>query len=664
MIAISATFTADPLVPALEFWLKELGYQDEVRLAPYNQVFQQLLDPGSLLAQNQTGANVLLVRLKDWQSFDDAAKFAGAVRAQPWAVPSIIAICPEIGAAAPALDFGSAVEIRPGDVPPVSEVHDPHAEELGYIPYTPDYFAALATAIARKLHALRTPPYKAIVVDCDDTLWSGICGEDGPLGVSLDAPRRALQEFLLAQHARGMLLAMCSKNNVDDVLDTFRAHPEMPLQLDHFIAWRINWEPKAMNLRELAAELELGLDSFILIDDSPKEVTEVQAAAPEVLALPFPAPLEQIWAFDRLHVTEEDLQRSEMYAQQVERGRAAKQAGSLAEFLESLQLEVRIVPVTPAELPRVAQLTQRTNQMNFSTVRRNESELKALLAHDGVECLTVHVHDRFGSYGLAGVMILRNAADALEIDTFLLSCRALGRGVEHRMLAMAGEIARERVLKQVDVPFAKTQRNVPALLFLESVGLGYQQSNATGRLFRFPAEAAAKIRFKPAQAAKPEYATEAPVAKTARRRVDYLKIAEQAANPAALAMRLRPSDTTRPPGLPYLAPRSDLERQLAAIWEGSLGVSPIGVTDNFFDLGGHSLLAVELLSRVRQALGVEVSLEVVYGADFTVEELARTVELDQTDSGEYAALLAELEDLSDDEVRELLARESGSCASS
>ncbi len=160
---------------------------------------------------------------------------------------------------------------------PVADIHDPHANELGHVPYTPVYFVALATAIARKIHAITAAPFKVIALDCDDTLWAGICGEDGPEGVVLDAPRRELQSFMRARRQEGMLLALCSKNNEEDVAATFEAHPEMPLRLADFAAQRVNWETKGANLASLADELDIGIDSVILIDDNPKEVTEAQA---------------------------------------------------------------------------------------------------------------------------------------------------------------------------------------------------------------------------------------------------------------------------------------------------------------------------------------------------------------------------------------------------
>jgi hypothetical protein len=235
------------------------------------------------------------------------------------------------------------------------------------------------------------------------------------------------------------------------------------------------------------------------------------------------------------------------------------------------------------------------------------------------------------------------------------------------MLATAGEIARERGLEAVEAPFVRSQRNTPALLFLESVGLQYQQSRHSGSRFRFPAEVAARISYHPGKSARAAQPETKATPRQDRKTIDYVRIAAESQDAAKLAERLRVAARPANTDTVYVAPRSDLERRLVEIWEATLQVSPIGVRDNFFDLGGHSLLAVELLSRVRQAVGAEVSLEVVYGSEFTVEELARAIELrelEDVDSAEYAALLAEVENLSDEEVRELLANESGSCESS
>lgn len=681
-IAISATFTAEALQPGLAFWMGEMGLDYAIRFAGYNTLFQQLLDGGGLFARNRDGINVALVRCDDWSAAgvdEEIRHLADAVRvAAAYPAPLILVVCP------PSAKLRQGMETRlaalreaiaglpgvslvaPGDIDalyPVGDPHDPHGDELGHLPYTPEFFAALSTVIARKIHALVTPPFKVIALDCDETLWAGICGEDTPQGVVLDQPRRALQEFMAARRSEGMLLALCSKNNEEDVSETFRAHPEMPLRWEDFAAVRINWESKASNLRSLAAELDLGLDSFILVDDNPKECTETRAGAPGIAALPLPADpgripafLAHVWAFDRARVTTEDRRRPELYAQRAERSRAARSAGSLEEFLQSLDLRIEIAPMTPAQAPRVAQLTERTSQMNATLVRRNEPEIRALISN-GAECLAVKVADRFGDYGLVGVLIFRAAGPALRVDTFLLSCRALGRGVEHRMVASLGAIAAGRGLQRVEIPFVAGHRNRPASLFLLSLG-----SPDPDGVFHFAAAGAAAAVYKPGERVEAPAASEAAERPSVRRDIDYARIASDLRDPAAILERIRARTRPAPAAsTQYVAPRTPLERELAALWAGLLNLPAVGIHDNFFEIGGHSLLAVQLLSRVRQIHGVELSLEVVYSGDFTVAELAKAIELKEIEQGGagFQELLAEIGGLSDDEARQLLAEEQG-----
>jgi|CZKE01.1.fsa_nt_gi FkbH-like protein len=686
-IAISATFTAEAIQPGLAFWTGELGLAYEIRFAGYNTLFQQLLDPVGLFACNRGGINVALARFEDWLAAgvdEQVRRLADAIRAAAvsLAAPLIVVVCPpkpqyQEAFVAPQealrealAGLASVHAIWPADLEalyPVSPMHDPHGEELGHLPYTPVFFVALATAIARKIHAIVTPPYKVTALDCDETLWAGICGEDGPHGVVLDPPRQALHEFMADRRREGMLLALCSKNNEEDVAETFRAHPEMPLRMEDFAARRINWDSKGANLGALAADLGLGIDSFILVDDNPKECTEAQAEAPGILALSLPALasdipgfLKHIWAFDRARITEEDRRRPDLYAQRAERARAAGAAHNLEQFLASLGLEIGIAPMERAQLARVAQLTVRTNQMNVTPVRRTEAEVQALLA-GGAECLTVSVKDRFGDYGLTGAILFQTGGPALKVDTFLLSCRALGRGVEHRMVARLGEIALERGLERVEIPFAAGPRNRPAALFLESL----RAADADG-VFRLPAAQAAGVRYRPGivpRSVETQEKAGREARPTGRRRIDYVRIATELRDPNAVLERIRVSTRRTPlPRASFDWPRTPLEKDLVELWTGLLNVPAVGIHDNFFELGGHSLLAVQLLSRVRQIHGVDLSLEVVYSGEFTVAELAKAVELKEIEQAgaDYQDLLQELEDLSDEEVRELLAKEQGS----
>src|SRR5262249_30133567 len=238
-----------------------------------------------------------------------------------------------------------------------------------------------------------------------------------------------------------------------DVVQVFEQRTEMVLQRRHLVAWRVNWKRKSENIRSLAEELQVGLESFIFIDDDPLECAEVQANCPEVLALQLPGNpdvlskfLRNLWVFDRGNITEEGGERTALYRESFQRKQFRRQAPSFEEFLTGLRLKIQISTLAPHQLSRVSELTNRTNQFNFTTIRRSEVETKQLCELEGAECLVVHVKDRFGNYGFVGVVIFKAHGGAMILDTFLLSCRALGRRVEYRMLARLGETARERGL--------------------------------------------------------------------------------------------------------------------------------------------------------------------------------------------------------------------------
>ncbi|HEY0605644.1 MAG TPA: HAD-IIIC family phosphatase, partial [Herpetosiphonaceae bacterium] len=516
-LTISATFTAEPLAESLGYWLDELQRPATISFAPFNQVFAQLLDPTSLLAANRRGVNIVLVRFEDWlyQSAEadarlgpddrverierNAQEFVAALlhAADRTAVPYLICVCPASPAALADPAFAAlqqrmeqrlAAEFAPLDniyllasaellrAYPVADYYDVHADELGQIPYTPDFFAALGTLLARKIDALQRPPYKVIVLDCDHTLWHGVCAEDGVTGIRLDPGYRVLQEWMVAQHDAGMVLCLCSKNDEADIDEVFSRRSDLPLRREHITSRRINWHTKSENVRSLAAELQLGLDSFIFLDDNPLECAELRAHCPDVLTLQVPSDpeaiphfLQHIWAFDRLKLTDEDRRRTSLYRQQLSRAEFRRSADSFGDFLAGLELEVTIAPPSRQQLHRVAQLTQRTNQFNLTTVRRSEQELARLLESGASECLAVQVQDRFGDYGLVGALLFAAEAQQLIVDTFLLSCRALGRGVEHRMLSRLGQIALARGLDQILLRFTPTARNQPAHEFLASI---------------------------------------------------------------------------------------------------------------------------------------------------------------------------------------------------
>ncbi|MDZ4802376.1 MAG: HAD-IIIC family phosphatase [Bryobacteraceae bacterium] len=677
-LAVAATFTADPLRSVISFWARELHAQFDLRFAPYNQVLQSLLNPASDLASNGHGLNVVLLRLEDLAPDTAAlagnvAQFAEELRAAPQrlAAPLAVLLCPSAPAAphaalepemeallAAALDGVSGVSLlRSADLDalyPVANPHSPDGERLGRIPYSEAWFCAAGTLLVRHAHALSRAPFKLVALDCDYTLWSGICGEDGPENVVLDEPRRHLHQFMLKQRADGVLLALASKNNEEDVIETFRVHPEFPLQLEHFVTWRLNWEPKSSNLASIAAQLSLGLDSFVFVDDNPKECAELSDALPQVLTLVLPADLgrthsflQHVWAFDHPVVTEEDRRRSAYYAQSAEFGNEVRRARSLADFMASIQLRVAVAPMTPAKLPRVAQLMQRTNQFNTTTIRRNESDVQALVAA-GATILTADVTDRFGDYGLVGVIVLLPGDEALTVDSMLLSCRALGRGVEHHMLSEVGRIALASGVPQVKVPFVRSAKNKPALDFVQS--LGEPAADAA-----FNATRIAQLEWTPAPVEEHIASKPAAGLQVAGRAVDHHRIACELSTVPDILEAMRT-------GAKLDDTMSETERKVAAIWADLLEKPVIRRNDSFFDLGGHSLVAVLLLMRIQETFGVELPIDDVYTGGLTLSGLAARIEDAQTggiDQAEYAALLAEIESLTDEEARELLAQEDG-----
>lgn len=683
----------------MEFWGRTLETPFDVRFAPYNQPLQTLLDPSSEFAMNERGLNVLLLRLEDLGQFDSITPAAFAqINDNAWHIaeeavrasahlraPVHVVLCPSAPALRARLEpvretleeglrGGHHLHYTNADSLlaryPVDPWYDESGDRMGKIPYTEAMFAGLATEIARLAHTLEMPPYKVIAVDCDNTLWKGICGEDGPEGVVLQPAHRHLQEFLLAQRQAGMLLAISSKNNEADVAETFDAHPEFPLRLEHFIARKVNWNPKSVSLRELASELSLGLDSLILLDDNPKECAEMEEGAPGVLALPLPPVLEEwpvwlehVWAFDHPVVTDEDRQRSRMYEQGRRFEMEARHAPSLEHFISTLNLRVDIEPVEPERLSRVAQLTQRTNQFNCSTVRRSEAEIRSLLDSGALECFTAEVSDRFGDYGLVGVMLVRRGADSLIADTFLLSCRALGRGVEHRMLSFLAEQAEEMGFRYVNVPFVPAAKNAPARQFLDSIEPVRRIEEVDMVIYRFPVTELQGLRWKPpaASTAPPAGSRGRAEAAPGRRFDSYARLASELRSPEDVVMAMRrEAAAARPASIAPAQLGSELEQRLAAIWEEVLQKPVRSADANFFDLGGHSLLAVLLLMRIKEQFGVELPVEDVYSSDLTLGELARTIEdrqLASLDPEEYQSLLAEIEGLSDEEVRRLLEEE-------
>ena len=306
-----------------------------------------------------------------------------------------------------------------------------------------DFLNAYAQEIVKIAKALKGRTKKCLVLDCDNTLWGGIIGEDGISGIKLDKhiyPDKLYYEFqqnVINLHERGIIIALCSKNNEEDVWEILDNHPSCLLKRRHVAAWRINWDDKSSNIKSIANELNLGIDSFVFVDDSPLECELVKKMLPDVTVLQVPQKLYTYpkillhdgW-FDTLHISEEDKNRTQMYKADNLRKIDEKSYGNIDEYLSSLDITAIVHEVTDSEIVRVAQLTQKTNQFNLTTRRYSEPDINGFVEDPLTAVFSLTVKDKFGDSGLTGVLIAYRNKDRVTIDNMLLSCRILGRKIE------------------------------------------------------------------------------------------------------------------------------------------------------------------------------------------------------------------------------------------
>jgi FkbH-like protein len=348
--------------------------------------------------------------------------------------------------------------------------------------YAAPFARRLGAAYARFFSALLRPRRKCLVLDLDNTLWGGVLGEDGPAGIKIGGTGagcvfQELQREVLQFADQGVLLALNSKNDETAALQVFETHPGMLLKWADFSARRVNWSDKAANLRSIAAELNIGLDSLVFVDDSPYEIALVRRALPEVAAVLLPGPplsrlkaFTQLPHFDFLKFSEEDMSRRKHYAAEHARGAAKTKFATLEAFYYDLQMRAEISRSDRSAAARIAQLTQKTNQFTLTTRRYSPGEVLRAMEGADSAVYSLRLSDRFGDSGIVGAAVVRTRPEEWEIEAFLLSCRALGRTAENALLSrIQSECARAGagVLSGVYLP---TPRNAPARDFYRDCG--------------------------------------------------------------------------------------------------------------------------------------------------------------------------------------------------
>lgn len=530
-LAILCSFTVNGLEHILRVKCADINIGSSVYLAGYNQYAQEILNPDSSLYQFLPEITFLILDARSILGDHFFSPYSSSVQERKHyinerskeisnlvdsfkkrcdsklvvtqiAVPtySPYGICEtktEYGFQEMVRDFNKKLSDNTMDDPAVfifdynsfitrhgeNNVFDRRQYHLGDIKISLDYLPKFADDLMAYIKPVLGLNRKCAVLDLDNTLWGGVVGEDGFDGIGLGPTGKGseyveFQRILLSLHKRGIILAINSKNNQEEALRVIREHPHMILREENFAALRINWNDKVSNMRELSEELNIGLDSMVFFDDDPVNREYMRRSLPDVLTVDLPidpaqyAPLvEEMNDFNVLKITEEDKQRGQMYIQQKKRSDLEKNSTNLEEFLSQLEIKITIKNADKFTIPRISQLTLKTNQFNLTTQRYQEEDIVRFSQDKGMIVGSAQVEDKFGDNGITGTFIVRKESPSeWLIDTFLLSCRVLGRHVEDAMMSHIINQGKKAGVKKIKANYIPTQKNKPCETFLSDYG--------------------------------------------------------------------------------------------------------------------------------------------------------------------------------------------------
>jgi FkbH-like protein len=540
-VAMLGRSTLDMLAPSLELSLLCRGLLSELFIAPYGSFMQELLDPESATSAFKPQFAVVVLTPYDVPEWPQP--FASAQEADVLAervARHLLGACEQLYLrcgtevlmdnfhALPSRPLGNVgvrlpedpnnfiqrVNVKLGDlVPPgvhlidtaglaarhgITRWHDARlwyeAKQPVSLDLTTEYVQTVAAVIAGTLGGSR----KCLVLDLDDTLWGGVIGDVGLAGIELGEgnPRgeafKSFQQYLRALRERGVLLAVCSKNEPDNARLPFEQHAETVLRLADFATFRASWDPKADNIRAIAADLDLGLDALVFVDDNPAERELVRQVLPEVAVIELPddpadyaSAVEASRWLEVPRVTGDDRARASQYQSRAE-ARALAETMDLSDFLGSLEMRARVEPIDDRSLARATQLINKTNQFNLTTRRLTEGAVGALARNPGVCTRTVRLSDRFGDHGLISVLIATRHGDVVEIDDWLMSCRVLKRGVERMLLGELVAWASAHGVRELRGRFVPTGRNELVRALFDELGFERSSESENETHYRLP----------------------------------------------------------------------------------------------------------------------------------------------------------------------------------
>jgi FkbH-like protein len=375
----------------------------------------------------------------------------------------------------------------------LAQWHDPAAWNVAKQPFAHSLIPAYSEALCRLIAAIRGKSRKALVLDLDNTLWAGVIGDDGMDGINIaqgDATGEAhlaLQRYALELRERGVVLAVSSKNTDEVARQVFREHPDMLIREDHIAVFQANWNDKASNLKAIAEALNIGTDALVFVDDNPAERAQVRQALPEVAVPEMPA--DPAWYvrvlaagsyFEAVGFANEDRDRARMYGENAKRAALQTSAGGIEDYLRSLAMTIRFAPFDVAGRARIAQLINKSNQFNLTTRRYSEAEIAALADDPAVFTLQVRLEDAFGDNGMISVVICRQHGPDWQIDTWLMSCRVLGRRVEQMVLAQLQQQAAARGIARLIGTYRPSGRNGIVADHYAKLGFALTSEDAEG----------------------------------------------------------------------------------------------------------------------------------------------------------------------------------------
>lgn len=557
-LGILRNIMLEPLATYLRHEALTLRYNAEIRLGEYDNVFQEAMGGGQTVFDERTDAVLVFLHFEgvSWnlaRNFnalgeEEVRKEIGRVREHCSAIvqglrtrtPAMILwhgflppLYPALGVFDSQTEHGQTQAVQSLNAAVRSAVRSvPNAYfvdlglsqsrvggchfidnrywHIGRAPYTLIAYQEIAREDMKFLRTRVGKAKKCLVLDCDNTLWGGIIGEDGMGGIKLGefSPGSAYVEFqqqILELRNRGVILTLCSKNNEEDVWEVLEKHPASVLRRGHIAASRINWNDKPTNIRELAAELNIGLDSMVFVDDSDFEVNLVHQELPEVEVMHltkgrvFQARemLASSGWFDTLTITREDRARGDMYAAETVRRQLLDAATDLDSYYRTLGMRLSITFADAFTIPRVAQQTQKTNQFNLTTRRYSEADINAFVSSPDADVLCIQLSDKFGDSGIVGSCILRYVGNRAVFDTFLLSCRVLGRGVEEVFLSYALRCARKRGASIAEGEYIPTRKNAQVEHFFTNQGFTELPSDEAPAIRRFTLQLDRSVKADP-----------------------------------------------------------------------------------------------------------------------------------------------------------------------